>query len=108
MLQQDKPDDYILATGETHTIREFCELAFKEIGIDLEWQGEGVNEVGIDKASGKTLVKVNPEFFRPAEVDILLGDPSKAEKVLGWKREVDFPGLVKLMVTHDLEQQNKA
>lgn len=105
MLQQDKPDDYVLATGETHTIREFCELAFKEIGVDLKWQGKGADEVGIDAKSGKTLIKINPEFFRPAEVDILLGDPSKAEKVLGWKRQVDFPGLVKLMVAHDLKAQ---
>lgn len=102
MLQQDKPGDYVLATGETHTIREFCELAFKEIGIDIEWQGKGVEEIGVDKDSGKTLIKINPEFFRPAEVDILLGDPTKAETKLGWKRAVDFPGLVKLMVWHDL------
>lgn len=102
MLQQDKPGDYVLATGETHTIREFCELAFKEAGINLKWQGHGVDEVGVDAASGKTLIKVNPVFFRPAEVDILLGNPSKAENTLGWKRKVDFPGLVKLMVEHDL------
>ena len=102
ILQQDKPDDYVLATGETHTIREFCELAFKETGVDIEWSGQGVGEVGKDKASGKTLIKINPEFFRPAEVDILLGDPTKAEQELGWTRAVDFPGLVKLMVEHDL------
>lgn len=86
MLQQDKPDDYVLATGETHTIGEFLDLAFKEIGID-DWT---------------PYVKQSPEFMRPAEVDILLGNPAKAEKVLGWKREVDFPGLVKLMVENDL------
>jgi GDPmannose 4,6-dehydratase len=103
MLQQEKPDDYVLATGETHTIREFCELAFKEIGIDLKWQGKDVDETGIDSATGKTVLKINPEFFRPAEVDILLGDPTKAETVLGWKRQVDFPGLVRLMVEHDLK-----
>jgi len=102
MLQQDKPDDYVLATGETHTIREFCELAFKEIGITIEWKGSGVKEVGNDKTTGNTLIKINPEFFRPAEVDILLGDPAKAEGILGWKRKVDFPGLVHLMVEHDL------
>lgn len=107
MLQQKEPGDYVLATGETHTIREFVELAFKEIGIKLKWQGKDVDEVGIDTATGKTLVKINPEFFRPAEVDILLGDPSKAEKVLGWKRKVDFPGLVKLMVWHDLGLEEK-
>lgn len=106
MLQQDKPDDYVLATGETHTIREFCELAFKELGINLKWQGKGIDEIGVDKAKGKVLVKINPEFFRPSEVDILLGNPSKAEKVLGWKRKVDFPGLVKLMVQHDLDLES--
>ena len=105
MLQQDDPGDYVLATGETHTIREFCELALKEIGVDIEWQGSDVNEVGIDKATGKTVIKINPEFFRPAEVDILLGDPTKAESKLGWKRNVDFPGLVKLMVVHDIDQE---
>ena len=109
MLQQDEPGDYVLATGETHTIREFCELAFKEIGISIEWQGSGVNEKGVDKNTGKKLIIINPEFFRPAEVDILLGDPSTAEKVLGWKRKVDFPGLVKLMVENDLKlEQPKA
>lgn len=105
MLQQEEAGDYVLATGETHTIREFCELAFKEVGIDLKWQGTGTDEQGVDQATGRTLIKINPEFFRPAEVDILLGDPSKAEKVLGWKRRVDFPGLVKIMVDHDLEQE---
>jgi GDPmannose 4,6-dehydratase len=102
MLQQDEPGDYVLATGETHTIREFCELAFKQAGMEIEWQGTGVDEIGVDKTSGKTVLRINPEFFRPAEVDILLGDPSKAEQVLGWKRQVDFPGLVKLMVDYDL------
>ncbi len=102
MLQQDKPDDYVLATGETHTIREFCELAFKEIGIEIKWQGSDAEEVGVDASTGKTVIKINPEFYRPAEVDLLLGDPTKAEKVLGWKRKVDFPGLVKMMVDHDL------
>lgn len=102
MLQQDEPGDFVLATGETHTIREFVELAFKETGVEIEWQGKDVDELGVDKTTGKTLVKINPEFFRPAEVDILLGDPTKAETVLGWKRQVDFPGLVKLMVEYDL------
>jgi len=103
MLQQDEPGDYVLATGETHTIREFCELAFKEIGVDLQWQGEGTDEIGVDAKTGKTVLKINPEFFRPSEVDILLGNPEHAEKTLGWKRKVDFPGLVKLMVAHDLK-----
>lgn len=103
MLQQDAPDDFVLATGETHSIREFCELAFKEIGITIEWQGEGTDEKGIDTATGNVVISINPDFFRPAEVDLLLGDPSKAENELGWKRAVDFPGLVKLMVEHDLK-----
>lgn len=102
MLQQDQPGDYVLATGETHTIREFIEMAFAEIDITIKWQGKDTDEVGVDANSGDVLVKINPEFFRPAEVDILLGNPAKAEKALGWKRQVDFPGLVKLMVEHDL------
>lgn len=104
MLQQDKPVDYVLATGETHSIREFCELAFKEIGSSLQWQGAGVDEVGIDAESGETRVKINADFFRPSEVDLLLGNPGKAEKELGWQRKVDFPGLVTLMMQHDLKQ----
>lgn len=102
ILQQDKPGDYVLATGEAHSIREFCEIAFREIGIALKWQGSGVDEVGLDAATNKELVKINPEYFRPSEVDFLLGDPAKAETELGWKRKVDFPGLVKLMVEYDL------
>lgn len=103
ILQQDNPHDYVLATGETHSIREFCELAFAEIGTTLEWSGTGPDEVGKDVATGHVKVRINPEFFRPAEVDLLLGDPTRAEKELGWKRKVDFPGLVKLMVEHDLK-----
>ncbi|MBL8031050.1 MAG: GDP-mannose 4,6-dehydratase [Candidatus Doudnabacteria bacterium] len=105
MLQQDKPDDYVLATGETHTIREFCELAFGQVGMTLTWRGADEKTEGVDQ-DGVVRVKVNPEFYRPAEVDILLGNPTKAEKVLGWKREVDFPGLVKLMVEHDLRLES--
>lgn len=107
MLQQDTPEDYVLATGETHSIREFCELAFKEIGVDITWEGTGADEVGKDAASGAIRIRINPAFFRPAEVDLLLGDPTKAEKELGWERKVDFPGLVKLMVEHDLQAQAK-
>lgn len=103
MLQQDTPDDYVLATGETHTIREFVELSFAEVGINLTWSGEGVNETATNTDNGEVVLRINPEFFRPAEVDILLGNPSKAETKLGWKRAVDFPGLVKLMVEHDLK-----
>lgn len=105
MLQQDKPDDYVLATGETHSIREFCELAFQEVGTTLTWEGTGTDEVGVDEQTGKTLVSINPAYFRPAEVDLLLGNPAKAEKELGWVRKVDFPGLVSLMVKHDLEHE---
>ena len=103
MLQADKPDDYVVATNETRTVREFCDVAFKELGMELEWKGEGVDEVGIDKKTGKTVVKVNPKFFRPAEVDLLIGDPTKAETVLGWKRDIDFNELVKRMVNNDLK-----
>ncbi len=102
MLQQESPDDYVIATNETRTVREFVEIAFEHIGITLEWRGTGVEEVGLDAAIGKTLVKINPKFFRPAEVDILLGDCSKAEKRLGWKREVSFKELVQRMVDHDI------
>jgi len=103
MLQQDVAKDYVLATGETHSIREFCELAFKEIEIDIKWEGAGEKERGVDAKTGKVLIKINPDFFRPAEVDLLLGDPTTAETELGWQRQVDFPGLVRLMVKHDLE-----
>ena len=106
ILQNEEPKDYVLATKETHSIREFCELAFNEIGLNISWQGSGVEECGVDE-NGKVLIKINPEFFRPSEVDLLLGDPTKAEKELGWKRQVDFPGLVKLMVEHDLKAEAK-
>ncbi len=108
MLQQDKePKDYVLATGEVRSVREFCEVAFKHIGVNLKWQGKGVKEQGVDTATGKVRVKINPEYFRPAEVDFLLGDPSRAEKELGWKRKVDFTRLVQLMVDHDLRIEGK-
>jgi len=107
MLQQDKPSNYVLASGETHSVREFVEVAFKEIGIDIKWQGKGTEEKGLDVKTGKVLVKINPKFYRPAEVDILLGNPVKAEKELGWKRKYDFKGLVKLMVEHDLDLESK-
>ena len=103
MLQQDHADDYVIATNETRTVREFVEIAFSKVGIELEWSGKGVDEVGKNRADGKTLVKVNKEFFRPAEVEILLGDPAKAEKELGWKREICFNELVERMVNHDME-----
>lgn len=104
ILQQDKPGDYVLASNETHTVREFVELSFKEVGIQIEWKGTGVEEKGYDKVSGKILVDINPRYFRPAEVDLLHGDCSKAEKELGWKREVDFKGLVSMMVNSDMRE----
>lgn len=102
LLQQDHADDYVIATNETRTVREFVEIAFGHVGIEIEWEGTGVDEIGKDKATGKTIVKVNPQFFRPAEVDILLGNPAKAEKELGWKREISFSQLVERMVKNDL------
>lgn len=104
MLQQEKPDDYVLATKETHTVRAFATLAFRAAGIDIEFEGVGVNEKGYDKKTGKLLIDVNPEFFRPAEVEILLGDSSFAETTLGWKRKISFNELVKMMVESDLEK----
>jgi GDPmannose 4,6-dehydratase len=104
ILQQPKPDDFVIATGEYHTVREFATLAFKEVGIELEWNGKGVDEKGTDKATGKVLVEVDKKFFRPAEVEQLLGDPTKAKTVLGWNpRKTTFPELVKIMVKHDMK-----
>ncbi len=107
MLQQDKPDDFVLATNETHTVREFVDIAFKKAGITLRFEGEGVNEKAYDAKTGKLLVDINPEFFRPAEVEFLWGNPEKAEKTLGWKREVSFDGLVEMMVREDLKKVNE-
>ena len=106
MLQQDKPQDYVIATGETHTVREFVELSFKEVGIDIEWQGSGIDEKGIDSKTGMLLVEIDEKYFRPAEVELLLGDPSKAEKELGWERQTSFKELVSGMVKYDLENDN--
>jgi len=104
MLQQEKPDDYIIATGEAHTVREFVELAFKEVGMELEWYGEGLAEEGIDKKSGNVVIKIDPRHIRPTEADHLIGDPTKAVNKLGWNpRKTSFQELVKLMVKHDLE-----
>lgn len=104
ILQQEKPGDYVLATNETHTVREFAELSFAEVGVEIEWQGEGVDEKGIDKKTGKTLVAINPRYFRPAEVELLWGDATKAETELGWKRKVSFKELVAMMVDSDMRQ----
>lgn len=103
MLQQSEPDDYVIATNETRTVREFVETAFSHVGIKLNWEGTGVDEIGKDAETGKVLVKVNKDFFRPAEVDVLLGNPVKAETALGWKREISFSELVERMVKNDME-----
>jgi GDPmannose 4,6-dehydratase len=103
MLQQDKPEDYVLATGEQQTVREFVNLAFGFCGIELDWQGSGDNEKGVDKATGKILVEVNPKYFRPAEVETLLGDCTKAKTQLGWAPKTSFKELVEMMVENDLK-----
>jgi GDPmannose 4,6-dehydratase len=103
MLQQDKPDDYIIATGVTTSVRDFITMAFAEAGILLHWEGSGLNEKGLDKDSGKILIEIDPKYFRPAEVDILIGDPSKAHSKLNWTPKVKLPELVKMMVSHDIK-----
>ncbi len=103
MLQQSEPDDYVLATGETHSVREFVELAFAHVGRTIEWRSQGVDERGVDPKSGKTLVLIDPRYFRPTEVDLLLGDPTKARTRLGWSHKTSFAELVAEMVESDLE-----
>ncbi|MFH1308700.1 MAG: GDP-mannose 4,6-dehydratase [Patescibacteria group bacterium] len=107
MLQQNKPDDYILATGETHSVREFTEEVCKLLGFDLIWSGKGIEEKGIDKNTGKVIIEIDLEYFRPAEVDLLVGDPSKAKKELNWEPKVKFMELVKLMVEEDFKKEKK-
>jgi GDPmannose 4,6-dehydratase len=103
MLQQTEPDDYVIATGETHSVREFAERAFARLDIKLQWQGSGVHEKGIDAKSGKIVIEIDPKYFRPTEVDLLLGDPTKAKTKLGWEPKVTFENLVNMMVDADLE-----
>ncbi len=104
ILQHPQPEDFVIATGEMHTVREFATLAFQEVGIELEWQGSGMDEKGIDRKTGKVLVEVDPKYFRPAEVEQLLGDPTKARTLLGWNpRQTSFEQLVKIMATHDMK-----
>lgn len=104
ILQHDTPEDFVIATGEMHTVREFATLAFKEVGIELCWEGEGVEEKGIDVQTGKTLVEIDPKYFRPAEVEQLLGNPTKAKTLLGWNpRQTSFEELVKIMAAHDMK-----
>lgn len=104
MLQQNEPGDYVLATNETHTVREFVNAAFDAVGIEIRWEGEGADEKGYDAKTGRLLVDVNPEFYRPAEVEFLWGDCTKAERELGWKRDVSFEGLVKMMMDSDMKE----
>ncbi|GFO70703.1 GDP-mannose 4,6-dehydratase [Geomonas limicola] len=103
MLQADTPDDYVVATGETHSVREFAELVFARLGMPIEWQGHGEAEKGIDSTSGKTVIEIDPRYFRPAEVDLLLGDPAKARRELGWEVKTSFPQLVEMMTDWDLK-----
>ena len=108
MLQHDQPEDFVIATGEQHSVREFTEKAFREAGIELRWEGSGIEERGIDQATGRVLVEVDPQYFRPAEVETLLGDPSKAKQLLGWNpQKTSFGELVRLMVTHDMDYVRK-
>lgn len=103
IVNHDEPDDFVLATGETHTVREFVEKTFEQIGIDIQWNGKGIDECGVDPESGQTLVEIDPRYFRPNEVETLIGDPSKAAKELGWEAETSFDGLVEKMVRSDLQ-----
>ena len=108
MLQQDQPDDYVIATGKQYSVREFIAAASSELGMDIEWQGQGLDEVGVDKDSGREIIAVDPRYFRPTEVETLLGDPSKAKKVLGWEARTSFSQLVKEMVAADLETTKRS
>jgi GDPmannose 4,6-dehydratase len=107
MLQQDKPDDYVMATGVTTTVRDFITMAFNEAGMNISWKGEGVNEKGFDASTGKVLVEIDPRYFRPAEVELLIGDPSKAKAKMGWVPKVQLPELVKMMVENDIKLAEK-
>ena len=107
ILQQDQPDDFVIATGETHSVREFCDEAFKELGITLEWRGSGVDEKGIDSKTGRVLIEVDPKYFRPTDVELLIGDASKAREKLGWEPRVTFKELVRIMARADLEEAKK-
>lgn len=108
MLQHHEPDDFVIATGDTHTVREFCTLAFSEAGIPIEWQGEGVKEQGIHSKTGEALIEIDPKYFRPTEVELLLGDPTKAKEILGWNpRGTSFEALIQEMMKSDLELVKK-
>ena len=105
MLQQEKSDDYVISTGENHSVREFVEIAARKIGFDIIWEGEGLHERGIDKSTGKVIVEIDSKYFRPIEVNNLLGDSSKAREKLGWEPKIDFEELATLMAEHDLKQE---
>jgi len=107
MLQHNALEDFVLATGKTHTVREFATLAFKELGVELDWVGKGAEEKGIDKSNGKVLVEIDPDYFRPTEVDLLVGDASKAKALLGWKPKVELDELVRIMVNADWKRVNE-
>ena len=102
MLQHEKPEDFVAATGKSHSIREFVEFAFEAVGMNLVWEGKGLEEVGVIKESGKVVVRIDQKYFRPSEVEFLLGDPTKAKNVLGWKAKTKLKDLVSLMVNYDL------
>lgn len=102
MLQQPEPDDYVIATGQTHSVRELCELAFREVDIPIEWQGHGINEKGINARTGEVIIEIDPRYFRPTEVDILQGDATKARQKLGWQPRYSFEELIREMVQEDL------
>jgi GDPmannose 4,6-dehydratase len=104
MLQQEVPEDFVIATGKTHSVREFVELAFHEVGIEIEWSGEGINEVGIDKKTRDILIEIDPRYYRPTEVELLLGDSTKAKEKLGWEAKVGFRELVKMMIEGDMRK----
>jgi len=107
MLQQDEPEDFVIATGETRSVRDFVEKAFHEIGIEIIWEGTGIDEIGKDSETGNVRVQIDPRYFRPTEIDVLLGDPSKAKQKLGWEPKVSFDGLVRMMVREDLEEAKR-
>jgi len=107
MMQTDKPGDYLLASGENHSVREFAELAARYFGFDLIWKGAGLEEQGLDRKTGRTIIAIDPKYFRPAEVDNLLGDPSRARKELGWKPKISFAELVREMCEADFNKENK-
>ena len=107
MLQQEKPDDFVIATGSVHSVREFAETAFKMVGFDIVWEGEGINEIGLDANTGKVIIQVDPNYFRPTEVEYLHGDPTKAKKTLGWEPTIKFNEMIKRMVVHDMKSAKK-